>query len=214
MGTKPGNASSSGRLVEPPAEVPKFPDRSSDPLHSFGVKPLFTVGHSTRGLDELIAVVRAHGIARVVDVRRFPGSRRNPQFGRDVLAGALVAAGLEYEWCPQLGGMRSRRKGKAPSAWRVAGFAAYADYMLTAEFRQAIDGVLEAAQSQETAVMCAEAFPYQCHRRLISDWAVLHGTPVVHILDSRRREPHRVTEFARLDGDIVRYDAETQLPLL
>ena len=177
------------------------------------MRPLLTVGHSNRGLDELIALARDHGVERIVDVRRFPGSRRNPQFGRETLAEALVAAGIEYGWCPQLGGRRSRPKGAPPSAWQVAGFAAYADYMQTAEFGRAIADLLATAQRQSTAVMCAEAVPYRCHRRLISDWVVLHGGSVLHILDVRRCEAHKVTEFARLDGDVVRYDAGAQLPL-
>jgi uncharacterized protein (DUF488 family) len=177
------------------------------------MRPLLTVGHSNRALDELIALARGHAVERIVDVRRFPGSRRNPQFGREALAAALVAAGIEYAWCPALGGRRSRPKGAAPSAWQVAGFAAYADYMQTAEFRRAIADLLATAERQSTAVMCAEAVPYRCHRRLIADWVVLHGGSVLHLLDARRREPHRVTAFARLDGDLVHYDAGAQLPL-
>jgi uncharacterized protein (DUF488 family) len=177
------------------------------------MRPLFTIGHSTRSIDELLAAVRAHGVERIVDVRRFPGSRRNPQFGQEALGQALAGGGIEYQWSPQLGGRRSRPKGAAPSAWRVAGFAAYADYMLTQEFGRAIEELLEAADRRATAVMCAEAVPYRCHRRLISDWVVLHGRPVLHILDSRRVEPHRVTEFARLDGNLVRYDSGAQLGL-
>ncbi len=177
------------------------------------MRPLFTVGHSTRSLEELMAAVRAAGVGRIVDVRRFPGSRRHPHFGRERLAEGLAAGGIAYQWCPQLGGRRSRAKDAPPSAWRVEAFAAYADYMTTVEFRAAIEAVVETAERGETAIMCAEAVPYQCHRRLISDWVVLHGRPVMHILDARRREPHRVTEFARLDGEQVRYDAGVQLGL-
>jgi uncharacterized protein (DUF488 family) len=174
---------------------------------------LFTVGHSSRPLDEFLTLCRSHALQRIVDVRRFPGSRRNPHFGREPLAAALAGAGLDYEWCPALGGRRSRPKGAPPSAWRVPAFAAYADYMQSADFRGAIAGLLAAARQAPTAIMCAEAVPYQCHRRLIADWVALHGTPVVHLLSATRREDHHLTDFARLDGDEVRYDAGGQLDL-
>jgi uncharacterized protein (DUF488 family) len=177
------------------------------------VDTLFTVGHSNRSLADFLALCRAHGVERIVDVRRYPGSRRNPHFGREPLAAALAAERIAYEWRADLGGRRSRPSGAPPSAWRVPAFAAYADYMESPEFRRAITTVLELCRKAPTAIMCAEAVPYQCHRRLISDWVALHGTPVIHLLDGSRREPHRVTEFARLDGDRVRYDATTQLDL-
>jgi uncharacterized protein (DUF488 family) len=175
--------------------------------------PLFTLGHSTRSLEELIALAQAHGIVRLVDVRRFPASRRHPHFGRASLESTLPAAGIEYLWREDLGGRRSRPKGAPPSAWRVPAFAAYADYMDTPPFRAAIVPVVEGAQERPTAVMCAEAFPYQCHRRLISDWVELHGTPVEHLMTATQRERHRLTPFARLDGDRVRYDVTSQLSL-
>jgi uncharacterized protein (DUF488 family) len=182
-------------------------------LHDDDVPPLFTLGHSTRPLDEFLTLCRTHALHRIVDVRRFPGSRRSPHFGREPLAAALADAGIAYEWCPDLGGRRSRPRGAPASAWRVPAFAAYADYMLSPEFRRAVAGVLDAAARSPTAIMCAEAVPYQCHRRLISDWATLHGTPVVHLLTATRREDHHLTEFARLAGDEVHYDAGAQLDL-
>jgi uncharacterized protein (DUF488 family) len=176
------------------------------------VQPLLTVGHSTRSLDEFLALCRGHGVGRIVDVRRFPGSRRHPHFGREVFERSLVGAGIEYDWRPDLGGRRSRPRSAPPSPWRVPAFAAYADYMRSDEFRRSIRAVLAEAQRVPAAIMCAEAFPYQCHRRLISDWVVLHGTPVVHLLDLTRQEAHRVTDFARADGEDVRYEL-TQLTL-
>jgi uncharacterized protein (DUF488 family) len=174
---------------------------------------LYTIGHSSRTIDEFVAICRAHGLLRIIDVRRFPGSRRHPHFGREPLAATLSACEIAYEWLPSLGGRRRRAKDAPPSAWREPSFAAYADYMNTADFIEAIAHVLREAAGEPTAVMCAEAFPYSCHRRLISDWVELHGMAVEHILDETRRERHRVTEFARVDADGVRYDVGTQMAL-
>jgi uncharacterized protein (DUF488 family) len=169
---------------------------------------LFTVGHSTRTFDELVQICAANGVVAVVDVRRFPGSRRNPQFGRRVLESTLPANGIAYLWIPELGGRRHRARSAPPSPWRVAGFAAYADYMRGPDFRAGIDQLLAHCALGPTAVMCAEASPYRCHRRLISDWAELHGIEVVHLFDGRRRQRHQVTPFAHRAGDDVVYAAD------
>ena len=134
---------------------------------------IHTVGHSTRTLAELIELCRSHSVARIADVRRFPGSRRNPQFGREPFAASLADAGVDYVWLPNLGGRRRRAADAPPSAWRIPAFAAYADYMRTDEFKVAIRQLLTSSATLTTAVMCAEAVPYRCHRRLISDWAEL-----------------------------------------
>src|SRR5687767_13757750 len=152
--------------------------------------------------------------SNVADVRRFPGSRRNPHFALEPLRDALRAAGLQYGWYPQLGGRRTRVAGALPSPWRVPAFAAYADHMNSGEFRVAIRRLLDEAADARTAVMCAEAFPYQCHRRLISDWAELHGIAVEHILDDERRDRHRITPFARLARGRVEYTDEPALTAL
>ena len=174
---------------------------------------LYTLGHSTRSLDELAAICAAHGVCGLVDVRRFPGSRRSPHFARPALEQSLPAAGLRYAWIPELGGRRRRAPGAPPSAWRVEAFAAYADYMNGPEFHAGFDRLLVEMAGGPTAIMCAEASPYRCHRRLIADWAELHGIEVVHLLDERRRERHRVTPFAVRAGDGVVYDASGQLAL-
>jgi uncharacterized protein (DUF488 family) len=177
------------------------------------VTPLFTVGHSTRSLEELVRICEAHAVAGIADVRRFPGSRRSPHFARQALEQTLPAHGVRYLWVPELGGRRQRARDAAPSPWRVAAFAAYAEHMQSAEFRAGIDKVLAALAEGATAIMCAEASPYRCHRRLIADWAELHGIEVVHLMDERRRERHRVTPFAERVGDDVVYDADRQLAL-
>lgn len=175
--------------------------------------PLFTVGHSTRTLDELVQICDGAGVQAIADVRRFPGSRRSPHFARQALEASLPAQGIVYLWLPALGGRRRRPADAPPSPWRVDAFAAYADHMHTSEFRDGIDRLLASLAERPTAIMCAEASPYRCHRRLIADWAELHGIDVVHLIDERRRERHQVTPFARRAGDGVVYAADSQLAL-
>jgi uncharacterized protein (DUF488 family) len=170
------------------------------------VGPIFTVGHSTRTLAELLQVTAAAGVEAIADVRRFPGSRRSPHFARQALEESLPAAGLGYAWLPALGGRRRRPPDAPPSAWRVDAFAAYAEHMRTPDFRTGVGALLALAARRPTAVLCAEASPYRCHRRLIADWLSL-------LLDERRREPHAVTPFARRLGDDVVYGGEAQLEL-
>jgi uncharacterized protein (DUF488 family) len=167
---------------------------------------LFTVGHSTRSIDELLALLAEHGVELLVDVRRFPGSRRHPHFAREALSAAASGAGIEYRWVEALGGRRSRRKDSPHTAWKVAAFAGYADHMATPEFQAAAGELLAAAGARAVCVMCAEARPEQCHRRLIADHATAQGTPVTHILAPRRTALHRLPDFARVvDGRVI-YD--------
>ena len=172
---------------------------------------LFTVGHSTRTLGELIQICGAHGVGGIADVRRFPGSRRSPHFARQSLEESLPAHGLRYVWIPELGGRRRRAGVAPPSAWRVPAFAAYAEHLNSPEFRAGFERLRAAMAAGPTAIMCAEASPYRCHRRLISDWAELHGIEVVHLLGEKRRERHHVTPFAARAGDGVVYDGDAQL---
>jgi uncharacterized protein (DUF488 family) len=173
---------------------------------------VFTIGHSTRGLDEFLALLDAHRIGLLVDVRRFPGSRRHPHFARAALADAAARAGIEYRWVEALGGRRSRRADSPHTAWRVPGFAGYADHMDGAEFARAAAQLLEWARSARAAILCAEARPEQCHRRLIADWLTAQGATVEHILAARRTARHQLPEFARVEDGRVIYDAG-QLPL-
>lgn len=175
--------------------------------------PLYTVGHSTRTLDELVRICAAHGVGVIADVRRFPGSRRSPHFARQALQESLPAHGVDYLWLPALGGHRRRAAGAPPSPWRVEAFAAYADHMRSAEFRAGWAELAAALGRSPTAIMCAEATPYRCHRRLISDYAELHGIEVVHLIDERRSERHKLTVPARRAGDDVVYETSEQLEL-
>lgn len=174
---------------------------------------IYTVGHSTRSLEELVAMLRAHGVELLVDVRRFPASRRHPHFSRESLEGALPEAGIGYLWLEGLGGRRSRRKDSPHTAWRVSGFGSYADHMDTAEFEAAAATLLERAREATSAVMCAEALPERCHRRLLSDWLTVRGVEVVHVLSETRARPHQLPDFARVEGERLVYDGG-QMPLL
>lgn len=173
---------------------------------------IFTVGHSTRSLEELLTLCRAHGIELIADVRRFPASRRHPHFAKAALEDALAAAAIGYAWLPGLGGRRSRRVGSPHTAWRVAAFAGFADHMETEEFLEAAQTLLAHAREARTAVMCAEALPRECHRRLIADWLTVQGNEVDHILGEKRVERHRLPDFARIEGERILYDGG-QLPL-
>jgi uncharacterized protein (DUF488 family) len=174
---------------------------------------IWTLGHSTRQTDELLGILAAGQIKLLADVRRFPGSRRHPQFNQDALAESLADEGIEYRHFVGLGGRRSRKKAEreqSPNrAWRVEAFNAYADHMQSAEFLAALEELMTAAREKNTAVMCSEALPQQCHRRLIADALVTRGWQVRHLLSPKRIEDHQVTPFARVEGSTVTYPAET-----
>jgi uncharacterized protein (DUF488 family) len=178
---------------------------------------VFTIGHSTRTIGEVIALLRENGVGLVVDVRRFPGSRRHPQFGREALAASLAEAGIAYRHEEALGGRRSSdpSAGASPNtAWRVAAFRAYADYMSTPAFRAALDRLIADAEQTRPAIMCAEAVPWRCHRRLITDALLARGVPVLDIIGpgpaaAAQRSPHAVVQP---DGGLI-YPATPQADL-
>jgi uncharacterized protein (DUF488 family) len=165
-----------------------------------------TLGHSTLSVEDLLALVRRHGVGTIADVRRYPGSRRHPQFGREALAAALAAAGVAYVWLPDLGGRRRARPDSPHAAWRSDSFRAYADHMETPAFAAALDHLLRVARTAPTAVLCAEAVPWRCHRQLIADALVVRGVDVRHIMGHGAPAPHRLTPFARIDGTRLVYD--------
>ena len=166
---------------------------------------LFTIGHSTRTIEELIAALRAHQIQTLVDIRAFPMSRRLPQFNREALEKSLPAAGIRYVWMKSLGGYRKKILEESPNiALRSASFRNYADYMLTAPFEQAVAELISLAEESRTAYMCAERVYFRCHRMLLSDWLVAHGHEVLHIDDTGPVRPHRLTADARMvDGRLI-----------
>jgi uncharacterized protein (DUF488 family) len=166
---------------------------------------LYTIGHSTRSIDELIAALRAHRIETLVDIRAFPMSRRLPQFHRDALNKSLPEAGIHYVWMNALGGYRKKVLEESPNiALRNQSFRNYADYMLTAEFERAIAELVTPAEHSRTAYMCAERVYFRCHRMLVSDWLLAHGHEVLHIDGAGRVKQHRMTAEARMiDGRLI-----------
>lgn len=179
---------------------------------SWSVDPakLFTIGHSTRSLDQFLGLLSREGATHVVDVRAFPASARYPHFSRPSLERAIVDTGGRYTHMPSLGGRRRGRRDSHNTQWRNASFRAYADYMETREFMEALDILISLAALEPTAVMCAEAVPWRCHRTLIADAVVARGIPVHHILDAGT-QPHQLTSFARVDdAGRVHYDVAPQ----
>lgn len=166
---------------------------------------LYTIGHSTRPLEELVGALHAHQIGTLVDIRAFPMSRRLPQFNRDSLEQSLPAAGVRYVWVKALGGYRKAILDESPNiALRNDSFRNYADYMLTPEFEQAIGEVIGLAEQSPTAYMCAERVYFRCHRMLVSDWLVAHGHEVLHIDGTGPVKPHKLMAEARLiDGRLL-----------
>lgn len=171
---------------------------------------ILTVGHSTRGAEEFVNLLRAHGVDLLVDVRTVPKSRYNPQFHTANLARTLREAVIEYRHMPALGGLRRPRPDSPNTAWRNASFRGYADYMETPTFQEALDELERLADGRRVAIMCAEAVPWRCHRSMIADALTARGTPVEHIMTETARHPHALTKFARLEDGRVSYRAPTQ----
>jgi uncharacterized protein (DUF488 family) len=163
------------------------------------------VGHSTRALAEFIALLKAHAVTRLIDVRTVPRSRRNPQFNSDTLPDALAAEGISYEHMPGLGGFRKTHAESPNTGWRNLSFRGYADYMQTAEFAQHLSELMARARHARVAIMCAEAVPWRCHRSLIADALTVHHMRVEEIVSETRRQAHGLTPFARVSGTTISY---------
>ena len=172
---------------------PSLPVASERPI-------LLTVGHSNRSLSDVIALLQAHGVTQLVDVRTVPRSRHHPQFNQDTLPAALQAVGIGYRHQPGWGGLRHPRPDSLNTGWRNTRFRGFADYMQTPAFAAALDTLLQQAESQRVAVMCAEAVPWRCHRSLIADALSVRGIPVEHLLSVTQRHAHRLTPWAQVDG--------------
>jgi uncharacterized protein (DUF488 family) len=177
------------------------------------VATIYTIGHSTRTLDELVAALQGHGIKTLVDIRSFPMSRRMPYFSRESLEVELPRCGIAYVWMKELGGRRKKTLENSPNTGlRNESFRNYADYMMTEEFSAGIDRLLEIADQDKTAIMCAERVYFQCHRMLVSDYLTARGHTVLHIDDEKRPlRAHKLMAEARLvDGKLL-YDAQQSI---
>jgi uncharacterized protein (DUF488 family) len=178
------------------------------------VKPatVWTIGHSTRTLEEFIGLLRAYRIEAIADVRRFPGSRRYPYFASEALAESLPAHDVAYQWLPKLGGRRKVQPGSPNTAWRNASFQGYADYTATDEFAEGLEALLSLATQRRTAMMCAEAVWWRCHRSLVSDVLKVRGIEVIHIMDAIHSTEHPYTSPARIvDGKLSYAPAQADL---
>lgn len=166
---------------------------------------VLTIGHSTRPLEQLVALLRAHRVMRLVDVRTIPRSRHNPQFNLETLPEALAASGIAYRHFPGLGGLRPKKTDSINSGWRNPSFRAFADYMQTREFAENLEEMLVMARQEQVALMCAEAVPWRCHRSLIADALLLRGVRVEEIVSESRADPYKLTPFARVEGTTITY---------
>jgi len=166
---------------------------------------ILTIGHSTHPIEEFVALLNAHDVRQLIDVRTIPKSRRNPQFNRDELAAALKRSKILYKHVPELGGLRHPRKDSINTAWQNASFRGYADYMQTQQFDESLRELMQEAATRRTAIMCAEAVPWRCHRSLIADALAARGVEVEHIMSPTTRKPHSFTPFARIEGQTVTY---------
>lgn len=167
--------------------------------------PVYTVGHSVHSAAAFVELLATHGIRQIADVRLIPGSRRHPHFAREALAALLADHEIQYRHFPDLGGRRRPRPDSINTAWRVEAFRGYADYMQTVAFRESVEALLTFARTAPTAIMCAEAVWWQCHRRLLADALVARGVPVRHVLSAAAPKPHELSEFARVEAAGVTY---------
>jgi uncharacterized protein (DUF488 family) len=169
---------------------------------------VLTIGHSTQRLEAFILLLKAYGVARLVDVRTIPRSRHNPQFNRETLPESLEAAGIGYLHLPGLGGLRHARADSPNQGWRSLSFRGFADYMQTQEFEKSLADLIQFARCERLALMCAETMPWRCHRSLIADALVVRGFQVEHIMSLSHSQVHSLTPFARVEGTHLTYPAE------
>jgi uncharacterized protein (DUF488 family) len=167
---------------------------------------IWTIGHSTRSIGEFVGILKAHRIEAIADVRSLPGSRRYPHFDSEPLSRTLASAGTEYAWIPLLGGRRRVRRDSPNTAWRNEAFRGYADYMETDEFREGIAQLMVLAAVKRTAILCAEAVWWRCHRSLIADYLKADGIYVVHLFSDTKAEEHPYTAAARIRDGRLHYD--------
>ena len=166
---------------------------------------IYTIGHSTRPIDEFIDLLNSHEITQLVDIRTVPKSRHNPQYWRDALQQSLEAVGIDYVYMKSLGGLRPKVKESINDGWRNQSFRNYADYMQTDEFASAVEELIVLAREKTTAIMCAEAVPWRCHRSLVSDALLVRGIESCEIISASSERLHKMTPFAVVDGTTITY---------
>lgn len=171
---------------------------------------VLTIGHSRRALEDFVALLSAHGVRRLLDVRTVPRSRHNPQFNQEVLPAALAQAGIGYEHVKGLGGFRHARADSPNAGWRTLSFRGYADYMQTPEFAAELAALIERARRERVALMCAEAVPWRCHRSLIADALLVQGVASAEIVSATRLQAHGLTSFAKVEGGALSYPPDAQ----
>lgn len=174
---------------------------------------IFTVGHSTRAIEEFIDLLQENGITQLIDVRTVPKSRHNPQFNREELPKSLAQANIGYAHLPELGGLRHPRADSVNSGWRNLSFRGYADYMQTQEFERGLEKLIGLSVNESVAIMCAEAVPWRCHRSLIADALLARGLTAIEIMSKGHAQPHKLTAFAHVEGGRVTYPGDYESAL-
>jgi uncharacterized protein (DUF488 family) len=170
-------------------------------------RPIYTIGHSTRPIEEFIDLLKRNSVEVLADIRTIPKSRHNPQYWHDALERSLMARGIEYIYLPGLGGRRRALKDSVNTAWRNASFKGYADHMRTEEFKDSLAELIELGKQKTTAIMCAEAVPWRCHRSLVGDALFVRGIEVLDIISASSVKPHKLTSFAKVEGEEITYPA-------
>ena len=170
---------------------------------------VYTVGHSTRPIEEFLTLLHAFGIELLVDIRTIAKSRRNPQYGQEALEASLQGGGIAYRRLEGLGGLRPARKDSVNQAWRNRSFRGYADHMQTAAFAESLSELIRLARERRTAIMCAEAVPWRCHRSLVGDALLVRGIAVEDIMTEKSSRPHALTPFAKVEGLTITYPSPT-----
>lgn len=169
---------------------------------------IYTVGHSTRPIEEFLEILKAYGIETLVDVRKIAGSRRNPQYGEKALSASLGEHGIAYLRLEGLGGRRRTSEESVNTGWRNLSFRGYADHMQSAEFQASLNELITVGAAKQAVIMCAEAVPWRCHRSLIGDALLVRGVEVLDIFDAKNSRPHKLTPFAKLDGERITYPSD------
>ena len=171
---------------------------------------MFTVGHSTHPIDAFVEILQAHGVKQLVDIRTIPKSRHNPQFNQETLSASLRKQKIAYVHMKDLGGLRRPHPDSPNAGWKNSSFRGYADYMQTGPFKEALDKLIAVSKKHPTAIMCAEALPWKCHRSLVSDSLTAKGIPVEHLLSPQKRQPHTMTPFAKVQNGELLYPKDKQ----